>query len=194
MTSRHRILALAAVAALLAPAALRAQARAPLDSAALASFPWRAIGPAIMGGRVTDIEAVPNNPKIFYVATATGGIWKTVNGGTTFHPTFDKERVISLGDIAIAPSNPDVLYAGTGEEDTRNSISPGGGIYKSTDAGKTWTLVGLEKTQHIGRIVVHPTTRTRSTSPPSAASGRPTPSAGCTRRPTAGRRGRCRSS
>ena len=128
-----------------------------LDSAALAAFPWRAIGPAIMGGRVTDVEAVPGNPKIFYVATATGGIWKTINGGTTFHPSFDAERVVSLGDIAIAPSNPDVLYAGTGEEDARNSISPGGGVYKSTDAGKTWTLVGLEKSQHVGRIVVHPT-------------------------------------
>lgn len=132
-------------------------AAAPLDSATLAAFPWRAIGPAVMGGRVTDIEVVPGNPKVFYVATAAGGIWKTVNGGTTFAPTFDREKVVSMGDIAIAPSDPNVIYAGTGEEDARNSISPGGGVYKSTDAGRTWTLVGLEKTQHVGRIVVHPT-------------------------------------
>ena len=133
-----------------------AQLSAPLDSAALAAFRWRSIGPANMGGRVTDIEVDPRNSKVFYVATAAGGIWKTVNAGTMFFPLFDKERVISLGDIAIAPSNGDIIYAGTGEEDSRNSISPGGGIYKSTDAGKTWKLMGLEKTQQIGRIVVDP--------------------------------------
>ncbi len=133
-----------------------AQLSAPLDSAALSAFRWRSIGPANMGGRVTDIEVDPRNPKTFYVATAAGGIWKTVNAGTMFFPIFDKERLISLGDIAVAPSNGDIIYAGTGEEDARNSISPGGGIYKSVDAGKTWKLVGLEKTQAIGRIVIDP--------------------------------------
>ena len=110
-----------------------------------------------MAGRVTDVEAVPGNPKVFYVATATGGIWKTINAGTMFFPVFDRERIISMGDIALAPSNPDIIYAGTGEEDSRNSISPGGGVYKSTDGGRTWTFVGLEATQQIGRIVVDPT-------------------------------------
>ncbi len=110
-----------------------------------------------MAGRVTDIEPVPGNPKVFYVATATGGIWKTVNAGTMFFPVFDKERVISMGDIAIAPSNPNIIYAGTGEEDSRNSISPGAGVYKSSDAGRTWKLSGLEATQQIGRIIVDPT-------------------------------------
>ncbi len=109
-----------------------------------------------MGGRVTDIEVDPRNSKVFYVATATGGIWKTINAGTMFFPLFDQERVISLGDIAIAPTNGDVIWAGTGEEDARNSISPGGGIYKSVDAGRTWKLMGLEKTEHIARIVVDP--------------------------------------
>jgi len=109
-----------------------------------------------MGGRVTDVEGVPGNPKVFYVATATGGIWKTINAGTMFFPVFDKERVVSMGDIAIAPSDPNILYAGTGEEDSRNSISPGAGVYKSTDAGRSWKLVGLEATQQIGRIVVDP--------------------------------------
>jgi hypothetical protein len=135
---------------------LPAQLNTPLDSTTLAGFRWRSIGPANMGGRVTDVEAVPGNPKIFYVATASGGIWKTINAGTMFVPVFDKERVISMGDIALAPSDPNIIYAGTGEEDSRNSISPGGGIYKSTDAGRTWKLMGLEATQHIGRIVVDP--------------------------------------
>ncbi|HUQ98216.1 MAG TPA: hypothetical protein VM166_02110 [Gemmatimonadaceae bacterium] len=139
-----------------AAASAHAQLSSPLDSASLAAFRWRNIGPAIMGGRVTDIEVDPRNSKIFYVATAAGGIWKTINNGTMFFPLFDKERVISLGDIAIAPSNGDIIYAGTGEEDSRNSISPGGGIYKSIDAGKSWKLSGLEATQQIGRIVVDP--------------------------------------
>lgn len=134
-----------------------AQLSTPLDSATLAGFRWRPIGPAVMGGRITDIEAVPNNPKVFYVAAATGGIWKTINAGTMFFPVFDKERTISMGDIALAPSNPDIIYAGTGEEDSRNSISPGAGIYKSVDGGKSWKLMGLEATQQIGRIVVDPT-------------------------------------
>ena len=133
-----------------------AQLSTPLDSAMLAAFKWRAIGPAVMAGRITDIEVDPRNPKTFYVVAASGGIWKTVSNGTMFIPVFDKERVISMGDLAVAPSNPDILYAGTGEEDSRNSISPGGGVYKSIDAGRTWKLTGLAETQHIGRIVVDP--------------------------------------
>lgn len=117
---------------------------------------WRSIGPAIMGGRITDIEGIPGNPRVFYVAAATGGLWKTINGGITFYPIFDRYPVISLGDLALAPSNPDILYLGTGEEDARNSVSPGGGVYKSTDGGRSWTFVGLEGTQTVGRIVVDP--------------------------------------
>jgi len=152
----HPVLSALACAALIAGTS-SAQLATPLDSATLAGFRWRSIGPANMAGRVTDVEGVAGNSKIFYVATATGGIWKTINAGTTFFPIFDKEKVISMGDIAIAPSDPNILYAGTGEEDSRNSISPGGGVYKSTDAGRTWKLVGLEATQQIGRIVIDPT-------------------------------------
>lgn len=151
-----RVPLLAACLAMSIARSLPAQLSTPLDSASLAAFRWRSIGPANMQGRVTDIEVDPRNSKVFYVALATGGIWKTVNNGTMFFPVFDKERVISMGDIAIAPSNGDIIYAGTGEEDSRNSMSPGGGVFKSTDAGKTWKLVGLEKTQQIGRIVVDP--------------------------------------
>ncbi|MGH7445032.1 MAG: WD40/YVTN/BNR-like repeat-containing protein, partial [Longimicrobiales bacterium] len=125
------------------------------DSTFWNAFEWRSIGPANMSGRVTDVEGVPGG-QVFYVASAAGGIWKTVNGGTTFTALFGDQRVISMGDLAIAPSDTSIIYAGTGEEDSRNSISAGAGLYKSTDGGDTWTLMGLEKTQAIGRIVVHP--------------------------------------
>ncbi|MGQ0562868.1 MAG: WD40/YVTN/BNR-like repeat-containing protein [Gemmatimonadota bacterium] len=128
-----------------------------LDSAFLAGLRWRPIGPANMSGRVTDIEGLPSPSRTFYVLTAAGGVFKTTNGGTIFRPLFQTERVVSGGDLAIAPSDSMQLWLGTGEEDSRNSISPGGGIYKSTDGGLGWQLMGLEKTEHIGRVVVHPT-------------------------------------
>lgn len=156
MTYRH--LSLGALAlALLIPTPGVAQNAVTLDETWAESFRWRSIGPANMSGRVTDIEGLPSPSKTFYVASAAGGIWKTTNNGITFQPLFQNERVVALGDIAIAPSDPNQIWAGTGEEDSRNSISPGGGIYKSTDAGLTWTLMGLEGTEHIGRIQVHPT-------------------------------------
>jgi photosystem II stability/assembly factor-like uncharacterized protein len=136
---------------------LHAQLTTPLDSAAMAAFKWRSIGPANMGGRVTDVEGLPSPSKTFYVAGASSGIWKTTNNGTTFKQIWTNDRVVSMGDLAIAPSDPNQIWAGTGEEDSRNSISPGGGIFKSNDAGETWELKGLVETQTIGRIVVHPT-------------------------------------
>ena len=155
---KHRRLSLLIAAALpLLATPASAQNGVVLDDAWLDGFRWRSIGPANMSGRVTDIEGVPSPSKTFYVATASGGIWKTTNNGVTFRPLFQNERVVSLGDLAIAPSDPSQIWAGTGEEDSRNSISPGGGIYKSTDAGLTWELKGLEATEHIGRVAVHPT-------------------------------------
>ncbi len=142
---------------LLTAAGADAQRAPQLDSTWLAGFTWRSIGPANMAGRVTDVEGIPSPSKTFFFAAATGGIWKSTNNGTTFRPVFDHERVISMGDLAIAPSDTLQIWAGTGEEDSRNSISPGGGIWKSTDGGLRWTLMGLERTEHIGRIVVHPT-------------------------------------
>ena len=152
---RNAVLALllAAVAAI----PLSAQLNAPLDSATLASFRWRNIGPANTMGRVSDVVGIPSPSRTFFVAAAGGGIWKSTNGGVTFRPVFDHERVISMGMLAIAPSDTMQVWAGTGEPNVRNSISPGGGIYKSTDGGITWKSMGLEKTQSIGRIVVHPT-------------------------------------
>jgi photosystem II stability/assembly factor-like uncharacterized protein len=126
------------------------------EDSILKNFTWRSIGPANMGGRIDDIAVVESNPSIYYVGFATGGIWKTTNNGTTFTPIFDDQPYTSIGDIAIAPSNPDMVYAGTGEPNNRQSASFGGGVYKSTDAGKTWKFMGLKDTQSIARIVVHP--------------------------------------
>ena len=115
-----------------APAA-RASSAPALDSATLAGFKWRNIGPANVDGRVTSIVGIPSPSRTFYVASAGGGIWKTTNAGTTFEPVFENEPVSSMGELAIAPSDTNVVYAGTGEEDSRNSISPGAGMYKSTN-------------------------------------------------------------
>ncbi|MDB4874560.1 MAG: hypothetical protein JWM41_1006 [Gemmatimonadetes bacterium] len=138
----------------LAATALAAQTP---DSATLATMRWRSIGPVNMAGRITDVEGDPKNPKTFYITGADGGIWKTINAGTSFIPLWEHAPIASMGDLAIAPSDPKILYAGTGEDNARNSVSPGFGVYKSVDGGVTWQSVGLEKTQHVGRIVVHPT-------------------------------------
>src|SRR5256714_4512827 len=128
-----------------------------LDSTLLAGFRWRNVGPANMGGRVSSVAGIPSPSKTFFVAGAAGGIWKTTNAGTSFRPVFDNQPCISMGELAIAPSDTLQVWAGTGEEDSRNTISPGCGIFKSSDGGLTWKLAGLEKTGAIGRIVVHPT-------------------------------------
>ncbi len=150
------LLTMPACAMAQAPTAAPTASSAP-DSVFWAGLRWRSIGPANMGGRITDIEGLPSPSKTFYVAAAAGGIWKTTNNGITFRPVFDDQRVISMGDIAIAPSDTSIIWAGSGEEDSRNSISPGGGIYKSTDGGMSWEMMGLEGTQSIGRILIHPT-------------------------------------
>ena len=122
----------------------------------LKNLEWRCIGPAIMGGRATDVEGIPGNPRTVYVGAASGGVWKTVDGGITWKPIFDKQPVLSIGDIALEPGNSEVIYVGTGESNFRNSVSIGDGMYKSTDGGETWTHLGLEKTRYISRVIVHP--------------------------------------
>lgn len=122
----------------------------------LAGLEFRNIGPAIMGGRIDDVAVVESDPSTFYVATASGGIFKTTNNGTTFEPVFDDQPVSSIGALAIAPSDPQVLYAGTGEPNNRQSSSWGNGVYKTRDGGRSWQHVGLADSHHIGRIVVHP--------------------------------------
>jgi photosystem II stability/assembly factor-like uncharacterized protein len=117
---------------------------------------WRCIGPANMGGRITAVAVVESDPSTYYVGTASGGLLKTVNNGTTFTHLFDKEATVSIGDVAVAPSDPKVVWVGTGENNPRNSVSYGDGVYKSTDGGKKWTNMGLKKSFQIGKIVVHP--------------------------------------
>jgi photosystem II stability/assembly factor-like uncharacterized protein len=125
--------------------------------AALKNLKFRDIGPAIMGGRVDDFAVVESDPRVFYVGSAAGGVFKTVNGGMSWEPIFDDQPNSSIGDIAIAPSDPSVVWVGTGEPNNRQSSSWGNGIYKSMDAGKTWMHMGLKDSHHIGRVVIHPT-------------------------------------
>ena len=120
----------------------------------LGALRFRYIGP--VGNRVTSVVGIPGQPNIYYVGAASGGIWKTTDGGVHWEPLFDSQPVSSIGALAIAPSNPNVVWAGTGEPWIRSHISVGQGVYKSTDAGKTWTLMGLEKTGRISRIVIDP--------------------------------------
>jgi photosystem II stability/assembly factor-like uncharacterized protein len=129
-----------------------APAQSPFDS-----LHFRNIGPAATGGRIHDIEVDPTDPTIIYVASASGGIWKTTNRGTFWFPIFDAMPENTFGDLAIAPSNPRIIYAGSGEQNNRQSSSWGSGMYKTIDAGATWTHIGLEKTASIGRVIVHPT-------------------------------------
>ncbi len=136
--------------------AVNAVAQSPYDTA-LKNLRFRAVGPAVMGGRIDDIAVVESDTRIIYAAAAAGGILKSVNGGTTWTPIFDEQPNPSIGDIAIAPSNPSIIYVGTGEPNNRQSSSWGDGMYKSMDGGTTWTHLGLKETRHIGRVVVHPT-------------------------------------
>ena len=116
----------------------------------------RSIGPAVMGGRVSDIAIDPRNPFVFYVGLGHGGVFKTNDNGVTFDPIFDKQPVLSIGAIGIAPSDSDVVWVGTGEANDRNSSGWGNGVYRSTDGGENWQNVGLKDSRAIGRIVVHP--------------------------------------
>jgi len=124
---------------------------------AISALRFREIGPATMGGRINDIEVEPNDTRVIYAATASAGVLKSVNGGTSWATLFDKETVMSVGDVAISPSNPSIVWAGTGEANNRQSSSWGNGVYKSMDGGKTWKNMGLANTHHIARVVIHPT-------------------------------------
>ncbi|MFZ1375495.1 MAG: hypothetical protein WAS25_02755 [Geothrix sp.] len=141
-------------------AAQKAQAARPaaptVEAARLAALKVRSLGPATMGGRVSDIATDPGNADTFYLGLATGGVWKTANAGATFTPLFDKQGTASIGAVAVAPSNPRVLWVGTGEANDRNSSGWGKGVFRSVDGGETWAQAGLEGSRTIPRIVVHP--------------------------------------
>jgi hypothetical protein len=116
---------------------------------------WRLVGP-FRGGRVLAVTGIPGDPYTYYFGGVAGGVWRTTDGGTKWVPLFDKEQVSSVAAIAVAESNPSVIYVGTGESCIRGNISYGNGMYKSTDGGKTWSHIGLENTQHIAKVLVHP--------------------------------------
>lgn len=138
-------------------ATLSPAAQAAIDSGLLSGLEARAIGPAAVGGRIAAVDVVASDPKHMVIGVATGGVWITDNGGLTWTPVFDDQPVASIGAVAINQSNPDIIWVGTGEGNTRNSTSIGGGLFKSVDGGKHWTLVGLENSERINRIALHPT-------------------------------------
>ena len=156
MTSRQ-VLRGAGACALCLATALRAQTPVRADSETISGLGARNIGSATMSGRVSAVAAVHEGQRLtVYVGAASGGVWKSVNGGTTYKPVFDKQDVQSIGAITIDPTNPKVVWVGTGEVWTRNSVSVGDGIYKSTDGGDNWTHLGLQNSERIAKIVVDP--------------------------------------
>ena len=148
---------LAAAAAPAATPASKAAAPAEVFAGVAPALEWRLLGPANMSGRMTDIDAHPSQPDTWYVGTAGSGVWKTSNAGITWDALFQHEGASSIGDVAVAPSNPDVVWVGTGEENGRNSVSYGDGVYKSLDGGKTFTHMGLRETFQVGHVAIHPT-------------------------------------
>ena len=120
-------------------------------------YPVRNVGPVVMGGRITDLAVHDDNPRHFYVAFASGGVFETNNSGNTMEPIFDHQGTLTIGDIAISEADSDVLWVGTGENNSSRSSYAGTGVYKSTDGGESWSFAGLRGSQHIGRIVTHPT-------------------------------------
>ena len=127
-----------------------------LADSSFATLSYRNIGPVNMSGRMSDVEGVAGDPSIVYIGSASGGVWKTLNGGTTWTPIFDKQPVQSIGDLAVDPTNAGVVYVGSGESNVRNSVSFGNGVYKTTDGGLTWRHIGLGDTRHIARLVINP--------------------------------------
>jgi photosystem II stability/assembly factor-like uncharacterized protein len=127
-----------------------------LEKASLDGLTFRSIGPAVTGGRVIDIEVNPRDHSEYYVASGHGSLWKTTNGGVTFSPVFDEQSSFPIGAVTIDPSNPNVIWVGTGENNAHSFVVPGDGVYRSEDAGKSWVNKGLKESQQIGEIVVHP--------------------------------------
>jgi hypothetical protein len=161
------VVALAALAISLMPVRPEAQGRGAAAASnepeinqstnpLLASFRFRSIGPASMGGRIDDIAVSESDPNVIYLGYAVGGVFKSENNGVSFTPIFQTYSVASIGDIAIHPRDPNIVYVGTGEANNRQTASFGDGIYKTTDGGKTFTNMGLKDTQTIARIVIDP--------------------------------------
>jgi photosystem II stability/assembly factor-like uncharacterized protein len=149
------LLAIALFLTTVPPASAQQPDRPPIDPKTYAGMQYRLIGP-FRGGRALAVTGVSTQPNTYYFGAVAGGVWKTTDGGVSWDPLFDKQATSSIGSIAVADSDPNVIYVGTGEACIRGNISFGDGVYKSTDAGKTWTNVGLKDTRHIGAVIVHP--------------------------------------
>lgn len=149
------LLRLGTAVLLLIPTAIEVQAQND-EKHPLAEMPLRSIGPAVTSGRVSDFAFHPTHREIYYVAMASGGLWKTVNNGTTWTPIFDKEGAYALGVVALDPKNPNIVWVGSGENNSQRSVGYGDGVYKSLDGGNTWTNVGLKNSEHISMIRFHP--------------------------------------
>ncbi|TCI84808.1 glycosyl hydrolase [Tenacibaculum sp. M341] len=130
--------------------------KSPLEAISVSGLKWRNVGPALTSGRISDFAFNPKNPYEYYVATAAGGVWKTVNSGITYQPIFDSQGSYSIGCVTMDPNNSNVIWVGTGENNNQRSVSYGDGIYKSIDGGASWQHMGLKNSEHIGKIVVHP--------------------------------------
>ncbi len=156
-SARFSILHVVLLVSALLCAVSQAQAPYRFDAATVSGLPARNIGSATMSGRIAAVDAVDETGRItVFVGAASGGLWKSLNGGTTYKPVFDREDVQSIGAVAIDPSNSKTVWVGTGEAWTRNSVSVGDGVYKSTDGGENWTNVGLKDSEHIAKILVNP--------------------------------------
>src|SRR6266850_260305 len=132
-----------------AEASTQTKAGGSVDEKLFNAMRWRQIGP-FRGGRVLAVTGVPGEPNLFYFGAASGGVWKTTDAGASWAPIFDNERIASIGAIAVAPSDHNIIYVGSGEACIRGNISYGDGVYKTLDAGRTWKHIGLKDTQHIG--------------------------------------------
>ncbi|HEX5624851.1 MAG TPA: glycosyl hydrolase, partial [Saprospiraceae bacterium] len=138
------------------PAAVPDPAKDPLQSSLFSNLKFRSLGPALASGRIADLAINPLDHREYYVAVASGGVWKTLNAGVTFQPVFDGEGSYSIGCLALDPLNPNVVWVGTGENNNQRSVAYGDGIYKSEDGGKSWKNMGLKTSEHIGRIAIDP--------------------------------------
>ena len=154
-TRNGRWLAYLSIGALLIPSLASGQSADKVGSL-FEKMSWRGIGPAVMGGRTVDIEAVEKKPWVIYAAVGPSGVWKSESAGVAWSPVFFKESTVSVGDVTIAQSHPDIVWVGSGESTCRNSVTIGDGVYKTTDGGKTWTNMGLKETRHISRIIINP--------------------------------------
>ncbi len=160
----QRALYLFAASTLLAAASFSLAKQAEPDSAQadaenkdiFKNLKFRNLGPAAAGGRVSAVVGVPGDPNLYYVGAASGGVWKSINGGITWKPVFEHEKTSSIGAIALAPSNPNFVWVGTGESKIRNDITDGAGVYFSSDAGASWKFMGLGDAGQISSVIVDP--------------------------------------